>query len=203
MEAKGRSFIVFVSLLIWAFNHQSDVLGLKVGPGKCPDKIYLTDFDFYKGAGKWYFHKYMTNLPVQLTIGTCPRTNITIFMNKTQPLYNITNTFTIDLGYKYNYDIKGLAIQEPFGRLQVALDLPLIGVKQGPLWILSTDYKDYAIAYSCMTYKDILYFQVGYILTRRANYNHSKEFDEAVDIFVKKVGLSPDNFLRLNQKNCD
>lgn len=66
--------------------------------------------------------------------------------------------------------------------------------------VLSTDYDNYAVVYSCQTF-DQLKVETGSILSRKAAME--PEFLELAQKEVDDFGLEYKRFRAIDQKNCD
>ncbi|KAI5706327.1 hypothetical protein M8J75_007024 [Diaphorina citri] len=175
------SMVLVTLLMLMVFNH-NDVLGFQFELGFCPRPKLMNHFNLTKYLGTWHQQKFMTNLPLLSSIGKCPKQT---------------------LAYKYNFVVKGFgkAVPEEVGKLIVNLRLPVLGWRQAPLWILSTDYTNYAIAWSCMDFRGLFNIQTGFVLSRGAN--KTEDFDNTVNTHLIELGLSPATFVQLDQFECE
>lgn len=164
------------------------------GLGGCPDVETVPDFDVTKYLGIWYeAHRYFAIFELG---AKCVQANYTAGENNTVVVVNSQiNSFTGNPG-----SIRGIArtpnATEP-AKLKVKFDSVPV---EGNYWVLATDYKTYAVVYSCDSLK-FLNFKYAWILTREQNPPESV-IATALEI-AEKNHLNKKWFLQTDQKDCD
>ncbi|XP_026682191.1 uncharacterized protein LOC103513092 isoform X2 [Diaphorina citri] len=118
------SMVLVTLLMLMVFNH-NDVLGFQFELGFCPRPKLMNDFNLTKYLGTWHQQKFMTNLPLLSSIGKCPKQTLASINNQADTV-SVINSLTFDLGYKYNFVVKGFgkAVPEEVGKLEFNLRLP-------------------------------------------------------------------------------
>ncbi|XP_044277058.1 apolipoprotein D [Varanus komodoensis] len=126
--------------------------------GKCPDPPVQEEFDLAKYVGKWYE---IEKLPMSFEKGRCIEANYSLkengkvkVVNKELLLDGTTN------------QIEGEAFpadhEEP-AKLQVKFNWFM---PAAPYWVVSTDYENYALVYSCTTFLWLFHVDYAWILSR-------------------------------------
>ncbi|XP_043926119.1 apolipoprotein D [Protopterus annectens] len=126
--------------------------------GQCPTPPVQADFKLEKYLGKWYE---IEKLPAHFEKGVCIQAEYSLGGNGT---IKVLNQELLPDG-KWS-KIEGEAIQFD---LQVPAKLGVSFnsfMPYAPYWVLSTDYNDYSLVYSCTNVLWVFYFDFAWILSR-------------------------------------
>ncbi|XP_001511412.2 apolipoprotein D [Ornithorhynchus anatinus] len=126
--------------------------------GQCPDPPVQKNFNIVKYLGKWYE---IEKLPVSFEKGNCIQANYSMKENGKIKVINqeILPDGTVN-------QVEGEATQANL------IEPAKLGVKffwlmpSAPYWVLSTDYDNYSLVYSCTTYIWLFHVDYAWILAR-------------------------------------
>ncbi|CAH0549844.1 unnamed protein product [Brassicogethes aeneus] len=160
--------------------------------GRCPDVQTKRNFNLKKFSGKWFeAERYFGGIEKG---GKCVTAE-----------YNLRRNGRATLRYKLIDSIYSPSI-EAFGKVskndpaKLSFHFPSIDV-DSPYWILATDYKNYAVVWSCAEFESYDYSIRGaWILTRSKNPT-SRIIQKAYSA-LDKNGISKIYFVQTNQTNC-
>uniref|UniRef100_A0A668AW53 Apolipoprotein D n=1 Tax=Myripristis murdjan TaxID=586833 RepID=A0A668AW53_9TELE len=144
--------VVFVLLLAAAAaDGQSFHLGL------CPGPSVQEDFNVTQYMGTWYE---IEKLPAAFERGKCIQATYTLLRDGTVSVRNA------ELSNGKINSIEGVA-RVKNSSLPAILDVSFFkGVPDAPYWVLSTDYRSYALVYSCSNYFGLFHIDFAWILAR-------------------------------------
>ncbi|CAH0728579.1 unnamed protein product, partial [Brenthis ino] len=112
-------------------------------PGQCdPNKHVVQNFNVTGFMGVW--HQISTYFSTNGQ-GTCNRAQYTLSGN----VVNVLNSQVVNLTLDTISGTAIVASNDGSARLLVTLEVTPGNMVQQPLWILATDYTDYAVAYTC------------------------------------------------------
>ncbi|KAI8424832.1 hypothetical protein MSG28_006760 [Choristoneura fumiferana] len=119
--------------------------------GQCDESVQVvTDFDVERYMGLWYD---IESYPQDFQNGTCSTATYTL----TSDGVEVYNTQVIDETLD---DIYGLAVPEfEDGQAKLIVTFPIAGTDftiTSPYWVLTTDYNNYALVYSCVNLNEDL-----------------------------------------------
>ncbi|XP_042315576.1 apolipoprotein D isoform X2 [Sceloporus undulatus] len=126
--------------------------------GKCPDPPVQEVFDIHKYVGKWYE---IEKLPSNFEKGNCIQANYSLRENGKVKVVNkeVHMDGTIN-------EIEGEAFQgdhqEP-AKLHVKFNWYM---PAAPYWVISTDYENYALVYSCTSFLRLFHVDYAWIMSR-------------------------------------
>ncbi|XP_015990781.2 apolipoprotein D [Rousettus aegyptiacus] len=160
--------------------------------GKCPTPPVQENFDVNKYLGKWYE---IEKIPVSFEKGSCIQANYSLMENGNIKMIN----------QKLSPD--GTVNQIEGEASQVDLTEPAkLGVKSfwlmpsSPYWVLATDYENYALVYSCITFVWTFHVDHIWILGRNPSLppetvTHLKDILTSNNIDIEKMTVT-------DQSNC-
>uniref|UniRef100_A0A8D8MB77 Lazarillo protein n=1 Tax=Cacopsylla melanoneura TaxID=428564 RepID=A0A8D8MB77_9HEMI len=196
---------LLVGFFVFSLNQKCVEGVVRVGLGPCQDRALMDKFNLEMYLGRWYQQRILSNLQLTRLVASqirCPQQRLS-YTNSTDTV-NVFNSVLINVGFsEISYSVKGTATPDlgEVGKLQVMLEiLPGIFVKQ-PLYVLSTDYDSYSIAWNCReVLGGAINIQSGFVLSRHGhvdekyNANIKEEFD--------KLGFETETFVQMNQHGC-
>ncbi|KAH8240626.1 hypothetical protein KR026_002185, partial [Drosophila bipectinata] len=163
--------------------------------GPCPNMTAVGDFDMERFLGTWYTYSIYT--PVTTTVARCQKTEFIQYdanFYKMKSLELSTQTDTVKVRQALIKEVdssKGRYIQETHNKV-----LPE-GVQ---IYILDTDYDNFAIRFMCFEALSIFSFHWAVIQTR-------KRLPNAGIIYVaqelaKKNGIAISHMSKVHQESC-
>ncbi|XP_015186402.1 PREDICTED: uncharacterized protein LOC107071706 [Polistes dominula] len=163
--------------------------------GSCPDVQILTDFDVGKYMGVWYeIEKYFTVFELG---GKCVEANYTAKDNTTVNVINrqISAITGVAMSIEGYARFQGLPNES---KLIVTFpSVPFAG--DAPYWVLGTDYKNYAVVWSCRNY-GIFNAKIVWILARERSPSVAIMKDAYQVLDRNKISRA--YFIRTDQRNC-
>ncbi|XP_038605185.1 apolipoprotein D [Tachyglossus aculeatus] len=160
--------------------------------GQCPDPPVQNNFNMMKYLGKWYE---IEKLPVSFEKGNCIQANYSMKENGKIKVINqeILPDGTVN-------QVEGEATQANL------IEPAKLGVKffwlmpSAPYWVLSTDYDNYSLVYSCTTYIWLFHVDYAWILARKpqlpqTTVKYLKNMLASYNIETKKM-------IATDQENC-
>ncbi|XP_043269905.1 apolipoprotein D-like [Venturia canescens] len=163
--------------------------------GRCPKVDTTADFDLSQYMGRWYeAQRYFSKFEIA---GKCIMADYSLTENNTVNMES--SKISIITGELWS--VKSTArvpdTTNP-SKLKVKLLNDPIGFETD-YWVLGTDYKTYAVVYSCYDIQ-LLKMKYAWILTRERDAPQTV-IDMAMAI-AEKNGLSRSQFIKTNQSNC-
>ncbi|KAL0483279.1 hypothetical protein AKO1_014616 [Acrasis kona] len=168
----------------------------------CPD-VKVQKIEPTKFLGTWYqIAKVESFATLPERNGVCSRAVYTvsdehpgrIALNNSQRITDpVDGKSKFVLGEAYPEDPS-----EP-GKLTVKINTGLF-TATAPLWVLSTDYSQYAMVYTCVKYFHLYRFQTPYILSRTPVLDQ-KVLSEVIRRY-EDIGIDKNTFSYMRQKDC-
>ncbi|XP_071751516.1 apolipoprotein D-like [Centroberyx gerrardi] len=125
--------------------------------GSCPTASVEKDFNITEYMGTWYE---IEKLPAVFERGKCVQATYSLLSDGT---VSVRNAELLSNG-KIN-SIEGVArVKDPSQPAILAVSF-FKGIED-PYWVLSTDYRSYALVYSCSNYLGLFHIDFAWILAR-------------------------------------
>ncbi|XP_054839666.1 apolipoprotein D isoform X2 [Eublepharis macularius] len=160
--------------------------------GKCPDPPVQEEFDVAKYLGKWYV---IEKLPSNFEKSDCVQAN---YSRKENGKFKVVNKELL-LDGTIN-EVEGEAFQvdpnEP-ARLQVKFNWFM---PAAPYLVISTDYKNYSLVYSCMTFLWLFHVDYAWILSRTPQLH--PETVEHLKSILQSYEIGTEQMRPTDQLNC-
>ncbi|XP_015600998.1 apolipoprotein D [Cephus cinctus] len=163
--------------------------------GVCPNMEIMMNFEVEKYVGKWYeAERYFALFEFG---GKCVTAN-----------YNLSENGSVQIMNKQISALTGVASSiEGIARLIGRSDDPKLTVTfpslplpvDAPYWILDTDYKSYAVVWSCTNF-GVFSIRNAWILTREPR-PPVAVLEKAYQV-IDRNNISRAYFIRTDQKNC-
>ncbi|XP_014601794.1 PREDICTED: uncharacterized protein LOC106785667 [Polistes canadensis] len=163
--------------------------------GSCPDVQILTDFDLGKYLGVWYeIEKYFSVFELG---GKCVEANYTLRDNTTVNVINRQISSITGVAMS----IEGYArFEGPPNESKLLVTFPSVPFAgDAPYWVLGTDYKNYAVVWSCRNY-GIFNAKIVWILARERSPS-VVVMQDAYQV-LDRNRISRAYFIRTDQRNC-
>jgi apolipoprotein D and lipocalin family protein len=170
---------------------------------KCPNLDSMAGFEPLKFIGKWYEITRVSN------IGTYPEKDGVCEVANYQPDPNQKGHIIVENSQRIKDPVHGefqkiigdAYAPDPKVPSKLLVKLP-IGpfTNSAPLWILDTNYDDYALVYTCIEILGIYRVQTPYILSRKPILT-----EEQINTLKQKyqhLGIDTSGFINVTQKDC-
>ncbi|CAK1550414.1 unnamed protein product [Leptosia nina] len=112
--------------------------------GQCDETIsVINNFNAANYLGTWYD---IESYPTNYQFGTCPTARYTLNGDRV----DVFNTEVINQRLS---TVNGVAVPYPDGSSRLTVSFPIPGTQEStstPYWVLDTDYRNYALVYSCV-----------------------------------------------------
>ncbi|XP_077088154.1 apolipoprotein Da, duplicate 1 isoform X1 [Siphateles boraxobius] len=186
IASKMKGFQVVLALFLPIINAQVPHWG------PCPEPTTQPSFNLKKFMGRWFE---IAKLPAQFERGRCIETNFTLKLDGT------AHVVSSEILKGELRTIDGTAVVEDKknpAKLGISFSYVL---PYTPYWILSTDYENSALVYSCTDVLRLFHVDFAWILGRTrslpaATVDHGKEVFSNNNIDVSRMILS-------RQQGCD
>ncbi|XP_060077407.1 apolipoprotein D-like [Ylistrum balloti] len=173
---------------------------LSVGEGQrfrrtCPNVNTKADFNITAYEGDWYEQK---RFPAIFELGlTCVKANYLLLQNGD---IRVTNSGINRLFRTPSVSVGRATVPDPAepGRLSVSFG----GNGSGPYLILATDYKDYALVYSCQSYFNLFAVEFAWILRRDNSQQLQSDLRSRLYSILLKYDIQPSRFLDVYNPTC-
>ncbi|XP_037380459.1 apolipoprotein D [Talpa occidentalis] len=185
-----------VTVLVLLLSALAGLFGVAEGQafhlGKCPTPPVQEDFDVNKYLGRWYE---IEKIPLSFEKGSCNQANYSLMENG--------NIKVINQEMRPDGSVNQIESEATQGNLTEPAKL---GVKYfwlmplTPYWVLATDYKNYALVYSCTTIIWLFHMDYVWILGRNPylppeTVTHLKDILASNNIDIEKMTIT-------DQVNC-
>ncbi|XP_062849758.1 apolipoprotein Da, duplicate 1 [Trichomycterus rosablanca] len=160
--------------------------------GSCPEPSTQPNFNFKQFMGRWFE---ITKLPAQFEKGRCIETNFTLKFDGTA---RVVGSEILNGKVKR---IEGTAVvedQKNPAKLGISFSYVL---PYTPYWILSTDYVNSAVVYSCTDILRIFHVDFAWILGRSRSLP-AATVDRAKEIFIKN-NIDVSWMITSKQEGCE
>ncbi|XP_036376281.1 apolipoprotein D-like [Megalops cyprinoides] len=126
--------------------------------GRCPKPPVQLTFDVAKYMGRWYE---IEKLPAAFELGKCNQATYTL---KPEGVVQVVNAELLSDGI-VNEIVGTARVKDP--SQPAILEVSFFeGAPSAPYWVLSTDYENYSLVYSCTNYLGFFYVDFAWILSR-------------------------------------
>ncbi|XP_062987472.1 apolipoprotein D [Elgaria multicarinata webbii] len=160
--------------------------------GKCPDPPVQEAFDVTKYMGKWYE---IEKLPAYFEKGNCIQANYALKENGRVKVVNkellLDGTVNQIEGEAFPADYNDPAkLQVKFNWLMPA----------SPYWVISTDYENYTLVYSCTNFLRLFHVDFAWIMSRTRQL-HPETVDHLKNI-LRSYKINTARMRPTDQMNC-
>ncbi|KAM8849578.1 apolipoprotein Da, duplicate 1 isoform 2-T2 [Spinachia spinachia] len=160
--------------------------------GPCPEPEVQPAFNLKQFMGRWFE---IAKLPAQFEKGRCIETNFTL---KTDKLIRVVSSEILKAQLR---KIEGAGVIEDMknpAKLGISYSYVL---PYSPYWIVSTDYVNSALVYSCTDILRLFHVDFAWILGRTRTLPEAT-VAKAMEIFAKN-GIDVSRMIPSKQKDCD
>ncbi|XP_063741376.1 apolipoprotein Da, duplicate 1 [Eleginops maclovinus] len=160
--------------------------------GPCPDPAVQPAFILKQFMGRWFE---IAKLPAQFEKGRCIETNFTL---KTDNSIRVVSSEILKAEQR---KIEGTGVIEDIknpAKLGISYSTVL---PYSPYWILSTDYVNFALVYSCTDILRLFHVDFAWILGRTRSLPKST-VQKAMDTFAKN-NIDVSRMIPSKQQGCD
>uniref|UniRef100_UPI0037E9A89D apolipoprotein D-like n=1 Tax=Semicossyphus pulcher TaxID=241346 RepID=UPI0037E9A89D len=159
-----------------------------ISPGRCPKPAVQENFDAARYLGKWYD---IQRLPHTFQKGECCTATYSL---KSPGVVGVLNQELLADGTinAISGSAKAKDASEP-AKLQVSF---FENSPPAPYWVLSTDYDNYSLVYSC-TDLGVLHVEFAWIMSRQPTM--PEETLEELHSTLSSIGVKVDKLLTTNQ----
>ncbi|XP_009813836.2 apolipoprotein D [Gavia stellata] len=160
--------------------------------GPCPDPPVQEDFDINKYLGKWYE---IEKLPSSFEKGSCIQANYSL---KENGKFKVINKEMLSNG-KVNEvegEIMHMDVKEP-AKLGVRFNWFM---PSAPYWVISTDYENYSLVYSCTNILWLFHIDYAWILSRAPEMH--PETVEHLKSVLQSYKIDTEKMMPTDQLNC-
>ncbi|KAM6063096.1 Apolipoprotein D [Chlamydotis macqueenii] len=160
--------------------------------GPCPDPPVQEDFDINKYLGKWYE---IEKLPSSFEKGRCIQANYSL---KENGKFKVIHKEMLSNG-KVNEaegEIMHMDVKEP-AKLGVRYNWFM---PSAPYWVISTDYENYSLVYSCTNILWLFHIDYAWIKSRAPEMH--PETVEHLKSVLQSYKIDTDKMMPTDQLNC-
>ncbi|XP_051482932.1 apolipoprotein D [Apus apus] len=160
--------------------------------GPCPDPPVQEDFDIHKYLGIWYE---IEKLPSGFEKGSCIQANYSL---KENGKFKVINKELLSSG-KVNEvegEIMHMDVKEP-AKLGVRFNWFM---PSAPYWVISTDYENYSLVYSCTNILWLFHMDYAWILSRAPDMH--PETVEHLKSVLQSYKIDTEKMMPIDQLNC-
>ncbi|NWW04090.1 APOD protein, partial [Oreocharis arfaki] len=160
--------------------------------GPCPDPSVQEEFDINKYLGKWYE---IEKLPSTFEKGSCIQANYSL---KENGKFKVINKEMLANG-KINEaegEIMHMDVKQP-AKLGVRFNWFM---PAAPYWVISTDYENYSLVYSCTNLLWLFHMDYAWILSRAPEMH--PETVEHLKSVLQSYKIDTDKMMTTDQANC-
>ncbi|KAJ8011187.1 hypothetical protein DPEC_G00055570 [Dallia pectoralis] len=160
--------------------------------GPCPEPTVQPSFNLKKFMGRWFE---IAKLPAQFEKGRCIETNFTLKADQT------IRVVSSEILKAERRTIEGTGIVEDLknpARLGISYSYVL---PYSPYWIISTDYENSALVYSCTDILHLFHMDFAWILGRTRSLP-AATVDKAREIFTSS-NIDVSRMVSSRQQDCD
>ncbi|XP_076840865.1 apolipoprotein Da, duplicate 1 [Brachyhypopomus gauderio] len=160
--------------------------------GSCPEPVTQPEFNLKQFMGRWFE---IARLPAQFEKGRCIETNFTLNVDGS---IQVVSSEILKGGIR---KIAGRAtVVDPKNPAKLGISFPHV-LPYAPYWILSTDYVNSAVMYSCTDVLKLFHVDFAWILSRSRslpapNISHAKDIFTSNSVDVSRMVLT-------SQQGCD
>ncbi|XP_067398934.1 apolipoprotein D [Emydura macquarii macquarii] len=160
--------------------------------GQCPDIPVQENFDVTKYVGKWYE---IEKLPARFEKGNCNQANYSL---KETGKIKVLNQELLADGTIHQ--IQGEAVQADKDKpAKLGINFCWF-MPTSPYWVLSTDYVNYSLVYSCTTFIRLFHVEFAWILSRTPQLN--PEIVEQLKNLLWSYKINTEKMMPTDQINC-
>ncbi|CAM2119207.1 unnamed protein product [Caretta caretta] len=159
--------------------------------GPCPDPPVQENFDVTKYVGKWYE---IEKLPASFEKGICIQANYSL---KENGKIKVVNQELLSDG-RIN-QIEGEAVQADNELAKLGVSFYWF-MPSSPYWVLSTDYENYSMVYSCTTFIWLFHVEYAWILSRTPQLQ--PETVERLKNLLRSYKIDTEKMRPTDQINC-
>uniref|UniRef100_H2MUK0 Apolipoprotein D n=2 Tax=Oryzias latipes TaxID=8090 RepID=H2MUK0_ORYLA len=156
-------------------------------PGRCPDAAVQEKFDAAAYLGKWYE---IQKLPNSFQKGQCSTAQYSL---QSPGVVGVLNRELLNNGTIYA--LNGTAKPSPTEPAKLMVTF-FENSPPSPYWVLSTDYNNFALVYSC-TDLELIHTDFVWILSRTPTL--PQETLEKLQNILTSIGVTVDKLLATNQ----
>ncbi|CAL8315468.1 unnamed protein product [Gadus morhua 'NCC'] len=159
--------------------------------GPCPEPITQADFSIKQFAGRWYE---IAKLPAQFEKGRCIETNFTVKAD------NSVRVVSSEILRGELRKIEGFGITEdPKNPAKLGITFSYV-LPYTPYWILSTDYVNTAVVYSCTDILRLFHVEFAWVLSR-VRAPPAGTLEKADEVFAKN-SIDVTQMINTRQQGC-
>ncbi|XP_008332761.1 apolipoprotein Da, duplicate 2 [Cynoglossus semilaevis] len=159
-----------------------------IAPGRCPKPAVQKDFDTTRYLGKWYEIQRLPNL---FQKGDCCTATYSL---KSPGVVGVLNSELLSDGNISS--VVGTAVTADPSEPAKLLVSFFENSPRGPYWVLSTDYDNHALVYSC-TDAGLFHVNFAWILSRQPTL--PEETLEDLNGILSSIGVKLDKLITTNQ----
>ncbi|XP_030351157.1 apolipoprotein D isoform X1 [Strigops habroptila] len=188
----GAAMLATAVRLLVLFSLLSFGKGQMFHMGPCPDPAVQEDFDINQYLGKWYE---IEKLPSSFEKGSCIQANYSL---KENGKFKVINKELLSNG-KVNEvegEIMHMDVKEP-AKLGVRFNWFM---PSAPYWVISTDYENYSLVYSCTNILWLFHIDYAWILSRAPDMH--PETVEHLKSVLQSYKIDTEKMMPTDHLNC-
>eukprot|EP01119_Soliformovum_irregulare_P004623 TRINITY_DN15686_c0_g1_i1.p1 TRINITY_DN15686_c0_g1~~TRINITY_DN15686_c0_g1_i1.p1 ORF type:complete len:183 (+),score=47.14 TRINITY_DN15686_c0_g1_i1:199-747(+) len=164
---------------------------------QCPTPPTQAKFLVPKYMGSWYEIARFAGVPFEWG-SVCDKAEYTLDTQAGNVVVNNSARFQSPQGY--NEIFLGTATSDPNDPAKLMVQFSIQPVP-APLWILSTDYEQYSLAWSCVEVLDLFPVVSSWILSRQWDYGNSTGFQQVLK-HASQLGIDTNQYVLTQQQGC-